>query len=62
MRSLVRFQLAPRMRALRRFVMTLGLAGVFAAVVWARGSGGVAPQKGGWREVLPPEPPTPTDS
>jgi len=39
------------MRMLRRALLAVGLAGVVAAVLRARGSGGVPPQRGGWREL-----------
>lgn len=39
------------MRMLRRALVALGLAGMIAAVLRARGSGGVPPQTGGWREL-----------
>ena len=81
MRSLVRFQLAPRVRsncdarrndhrrggrdlpepvvkavhAIRRAVLALGVAGIIAAAIRLRGSGGVPPQSGGWRELSGPE-------
>jgi len=43
------------MRALRRALVALGLAGVIAAALRLRGKGGVPPQEGGWREVAPPQ-------
>jgi hypothetical protein len=66
---LVRFQLAPQVfdvslperpngrdivRMLRRALVALGLAGLIAAVLRIRGSGGVPPQSGGWRELSGP--------
>ncbi|MGI8662214.1 MAG: hypothetical protein ACR2LQ_03270 [Acidimicrobiales bacterium] len=36
---------------MRRTLIALGVAGVVAAVLRLRGSGGVAPQGGGWREL-----------
>jgi len=39
----------------RRTLIALGIAGVVAAVLRLRGSGGVAPQDGGWRELSGPE-------
>ncbi|MEO7556019.1 MAG: hypothetical protein ABIV94_05385 [Acidimicrobiales bacterium] len=36
---------------MRRTLIALGLAGLVAAVLRLRGSGGVPPQKGGWREL-----------
>jgi hypothetical protein len=43
------------MKMLRRAVVAIGLAGLIAAVLRARGSGGVPPQDGGWRELSGPE-------
>ena len=43
------------MRALRRALVALGMAGVIAAALRLRGKGGVPPQEGGWREVTPPQ-------
>lgn len=61
---MVRFQLAPRavvrrcaavgkvvMRMLRRALVALGIAAAIAAVLRVRGTGGVPPQGGGWREL-----------
>jgi hypothetical protein len=31
--------------------MSLGVAGIIAAVLRLRGSGGIPPQQGGWREL-----------
>jgi hypothetical protein len=42
------------MRALRRALLALGAAGVLAAVVRLRGTGGTPPQNGGWRELSGP--------
>jgi len=46
------------MRVLRRALMALAVAGVIAGALRLRGSGGVPPQGGGWRELtgtdLPP--------
>jgi hypothetical protein len=39
------------MRTLRRAVLALGVAGLVAAVLRLRGSDGVPPQGGGWREL-----------
>jgi hypothetical protein len=33
----------------------LGIAGLVAAVLRLRGSGGVPPQQGGWRELSGPD-------
>jgi hypothetical protein len=43
------------MRTLRRALVALGLAGIVAAVVRLRGTGGIPPQQGGWRELTGPE-------
>jgi hypothetical protein len=40
---------------IRRALVALGLAGVFAAVLRLRGSGGTPPQRGGWQELPPDE-------
>jgi hypothetical protein len=40
---------------LRRTLVALGIAGIVAAVLRLRGSGGVPPQDGGWRELSGPE-------
>jgi hypothetical protein len=37
----------------RRVLMALGLTGLIAALFRLRGSGGVPPQSGGWREITP---------
>ena len=55
MRSLVRFQLAPLVKSIRRVLMALGIAAVIAAILRVRGSGGVPPQDGGWRELSGPD-------
>ena len=39
----------------RRVVAALGLAGLIAALFRLRGSGGVPPQTGGWREITDAE-------
>jgi hypothetical protein len=39
------------MTLLRRALVALGLAGLVAGVLRIRGSGGTAPQGGGWREL-----------
>jgi hypothetical protein len=39
----------------RRTLVALGIAGIVAAVLRLRGSGGVPPQDGGWRELSGPE-------
>jgi hypothetical protein len=43
------------LRTLRRALVALGLAGIVAAVVRLRGTGGIPPQHGGWRELTGPE-------
>lgn len=43
------------MRVLRRAVMALSVAGAIAAALRLRGSGGVPPQEGGWRELSGPD-------
>jgi len=43
------------MKMFRRALVALGLAGLIAAVLRARGTGGVPPQDGGWRELSGPE-------
>jgi len=43
------------MRMLRRGLVAVGLASVVAAILRIRGTGGVAPQEGGWRELSGPE-------
>ena len=43
------------MALLRRALVALGIAGLIAAVLRLRGSGGTPPQDGGWRELSPRE-------
>ncbi len=43
------------MTLLRRALVALGIAGVVAAVLRVRGTGGTPPQDGGWRELSGPE-------
>jgi hypothetical protein len=43
------------MKALRRALLAIGLAGVIAAALRLRGTGGSPPQGGGWRELSGPE-------
>lgn len=43
------------MKMLQRAVVALGLAGLVAAVLRLRGSGGTPPRDGGWRELQGPE-------
>lgn len=42
-------------RLARRVVTALSLAGLVAALIRLRGTGGVPPQSGGWREIGPAE-------
>ncbi|MBW8825058.1 MAG: hypothetical protein JF603_01725 [Acidobacteria bacterium] len=43
------------MRFLRRALVALGVTGLIAAVLRLRGTGGVPPQSGGWRELSGPD-------
>lgn len=43
------------MKTLRRALVALGLAGIIAAVLRVRGTGGTPPAEGGWRELTGPE-------
>ena len=43
------------MKTLRRALLALGVAGLVAGVLRLRGSGGVPPQDGGWRELSGPD-------
>lgn len=43
------------MALLRRALVALGLAGIIAAVLRIRGTGGTPPQQGGWRELSGPD-------
>lgn len=43
------------MAVLRRALLALGLAGLVAAVLRLRGTGGSPPQQGGWRELSGPD-------
>jgi hypothetical protein len=43
------------MKMLRRALVALGVASIVAAIVRARGVGGIPPQEGGWRELTGPE-------
>jgi hypothetical protein len=43
------------MAMLRRALIALGLAGIIAAILRVRGSGGTPPQSGGWRELSGPD-------
>jgi hypothetical protein len=42
-------------KSIRRALMALGVAAVVAAILRVRGSGGVPPQDGGWRELSGPD-------
>lgn len=39
----------------RRALLAMGLTAVLGGIVRLRRSGGVPPQRGGWRELLPEE-------
>jgi hypothetical protein len=39
------------MRAIRRAAVALGVTAIIAGIVRLRGTGGVPPQRGGWREL-----------
>ena len=43
------------MRALRRALLAVGVASAIAAALRVRGTGGVPPQQGGWRELSGPD-------
>ena len=43
------------MKMIRNALVAVGLAGLVAAAVRLRGSGGTPPQSGGWRELSGPE-------
>ncbi len=43
------------MRTLRRALAALTAAGIIAAALRVRGSGGIPPQSGGWRELSGPD-------
>lgn len=42
-------------RVVRRALVALGVASLVAGALRVRGSGGVPPQTGGWRELPPDE-------
>ena len=42
-------------RSLRRALLAAGVASLIAGVLRLRGSGGVPPQTGGWRELSGPD-------
>ncbi len=41
----------PVLTLLRRALTAVGLGAIIAAILRVRGSGGVPPQSGGWREL-----------
>ncbi|HMQ24736.1 MAG TPA: hypothetical protein PKA98_02015 [Acidimicrobiales bacterium] len=43
------------MKTARRALVALGVAGLFAAVLRLRGTGGTPPKGGGWRELSGPD-------
>jgi hypothetical protein len=43
------------MALLRRALVALGIAGLVAAALRLRGTGGTPPQEGGWRELTGPD-------
>jgi hypothetical protein len=43
------------MRMIRKALAALVIAGLVAAVLRLRGTGGTPPQEGGWRELTGPE-------
>ena len=43
------------MTLIRRALVAIGVAGMIAAVLRLRGTGGVPPQGGGWRELSGPD-------
>ena len=43
------------MKMIRKALAALAIAGLLAAVLRLRGSGGTPPQEGGWRELTGPE-------
>jgi hypothetical protein len=43
------------MSMLRKALIAVGLAGLVATVLRLRGTGGIPPQDGGWRELSGPE-------
>lgn len=45
----------PAVKAFRRVLVALGIAGLIGAVAKLRGKGGVPPTSGGWRELEAPE-------
>jgi hypothetical protein len=45
----------PAMSFLRRSLLALGVTGVIAGLLRLRGTGGVPPQSGGWRQLSGPD-------
>lgn len=43
------------MTFVRRAILALGVTGMIAGVLRLRGTGGVPPQTGGWRELTGPD-------
>jgi alpha-beta hydrolase superfamily lysophospholipase len=43
------------MKMIRKALAALAIAGLVAAVLRLRGTGGTPPQEGGWRELTGPE-------
>jgi hypothetical protein len=43
------------LRVVRRMLIAVGLGAIVAAVLRLRGSGGVPPRQGGWRELSGPD-------
>ena len=43
------------LKLVRRAMLALGVGSIVAAVLRVRGSGGVAPRQGGWRELSGPD-------
>ncbi|MFM8862756.1 MAG: hypothetical protein ACKOIA_09950 [Acidimicrobiia bacterium] len=43
------------MKAIRRAFMAIGMGALVAAALRLRGSNGVRPQSGGWRELTGPD-------
>jgi len=43
------------LRLVRRAILAMGIGSIVAAILRVRGSGGVAPRQGGWRELSGPD-------
>ncbi|WP_208029375.1 MULTISPECIES: hypothetical protein [Rhabdothermincola] len=43
------------MKMVRKALIAVGLAGIVAAILRLRGTGGTPPKDGGWRELAGPE-------